>query len=81
VNDAPRVALVTGCSRAEGIGFEICRQLAQQGITVFLTARDASKALALAATLSEQGFDVVGHALDISSVESVQAIVALIDER
>jgi NAD(P)-dependent dehydrogenase (short-subunit alcohol dehydrogenase family) len=81
MNSPNRVALVTGCSRAEGLGFEVCRQLAQQGIAVFLTARDASKALALAATLSEQGFDVTGHALDISSVESVQAIVAVIGER
>jgi len=81
MNSPERVALVTGCSRAEGLGFEICRQLAQQGTTVFLTARDEAKALELAATLSEQGFDVTGHALDISSVESVQAIVALIGER
>jgi len=81
MNSPNRVALVTGCSRAEGIGFEVCKQLAQQGITVFLTARDASKANALAAALSEQGFDVTGHELDISSVESVQVMVALIDER
>jgi len=78
---ATRIALVTGCSRAEGIGLEVCRQLAQLGITVFLTARDASKADALAATLRDQGLDVMGHALDISSVESVQAMVNLIDER
>lgn len=81
MNDAPRIALVTGCSRTAGIGFEVCRQLAEQGISVFLTARDASKANALAATLSEQGFDVTGHALDISSVGSVQAMVELIEER
>ena len=81
MNSAQRVALVTGCSRSEGIGLEVCKQLAQQGITVFLTARDASKALALAATLRDQGLDVNGHELDISSSESVQAIVNLIDER
>lgn len=81
MNSAPRVALVSGCSRAEGIGFEVCKQLAQQGVTVFLTARDEAKALGLAATLREQRFDVIGHALDISSVESVQAMVAFIDER
>jgi NAD(P)-dependent dehydrogenase (short-subunit alcohol dehydrogenase family) len=81
MNSGARVALVTGCSRAEGIGFEVCRQLAQQGITVFLTARDASRATALATTLRDQGLDVHGHALDISSVESVRAVVGLIDER
>ena len=81
MNNAARIALVTGCSRSEGIGFEVCKQLAQQGITVLLTARDSFKAIALAATLRDQGFEVSGHALDISSVESVQAIVDLIDER
>lgn len=81
MNDAPRIALISGCSRAEGIGFEVCRQLAPQGITLYLTARDASRALGLAAMLRDQGFDVTGHALDISSMESVQAMVALIDER
>lgn len=81
MNDAPRVALVTGCSRAEGIGFEVCKQLAEQGISVFLTARDASKANTLATALRDQGLDVNGHELDISSVESVQAMVTLIDER
>jgi NAD(P)-dependent dehydrogenase (short-subunit alcohol dehydrogenase family) len=75
------VALVTGCSRAEGIGFEVCRQLAQQDITVLLTARDASKAAALASSLRDQGLDVSGHQLDISSAASVQAIVKHIDER
>jgi NAD(P)-dependent dehydrogenase (short-subunit alcohol dehydrogenase family) len=76
-----RVALVTGCSRSEGIGFEVCKQLAQQDITVVLTARDASKALALATTLQDLGFNVIGHALDISNIESTQAIVRFIDKR
>jgi NAD(P)-dependent dehydrogenase (short-subunit alcohol dehydrogenase family) len=81
MNSTPRVALISGCSRSEGIGFEVCKQLAQQGITVLLTARDLSKALALAATLRDQGLDVNAHELDISSIESVQAIVNHIDER
>jgi NAD(P)-dependent dehydrogenase (short-subunit alcohol dehydrogenase family) len=77
----PYIALVTGCSRSEGIGFEVCRQLAQQGITVLLTARDESKAIELAETLRNQGLDVSGHALDISNVESVRAIGNLIEKR
>lgn len=81
MNGSQRVALVTGCSRSEGLGFEVCKQLAQRGITVFLTARDESRAVTLAATLRDQGLDVIGHGLDISSIESIEAIVDLIDER
>jgi NAD(P)-dependent dehydrogenase (short-subunit alcohol dehydrogenase family) len=78
---AARIALVTGCSRSEGLGFEVCKQLAQQGITVFLTARDETKAIALAAVLQDQGLEVSGHALDIADAESVRAIVNLVDEQ
>jgi NAD(P)-dependent dehydrogenase (short-subunit alcohol dehydrogenase family) len=81
MNSGTRLALVTGCSRPEGIGFEVCRQLAQQNITVLLTARDAAKALALAAVLREQELDVSGYALDIASAQSVKAMARLIDER
>jgi NAD(P)-dependent dehydrogenase (short-subunit alcohol dehydrogenase family) len=81
MNSAARIALVTGCSRAEGLGFEVCKQLAQQGITVVLTARDAVKSTQRAATLQDQGLEVSGQALDITSVESVRAIVDFIDKR
>ncbi|KAL6911891.1 hypothetical protein ACP4OV_000696 [Aristida adscensionis] len=38
---AKRVALVTGGNR--GMGFEICRQLASNGLAVVLTARSAAR--------------------------------------
>jgi NAD(P)-dependent dehydrogenase (short-subunit alcohol dehydrogenase family) len=81
VTDTHRIALVTGCSRAEGIGIEVCRQLAQQNITVYLTARDAKKAWACAESLRDEGLDVQDHALDISSSDSIAAVVKLLDER
>jgi NAD(P)-dependent dehydrogenase (short-subunit alcohol dehydrogenase family) len=45
-----RIALVTGANR--GIGKEVCRQLAQQGVTTLLTARSLEKARAAAADLA-----------------------------
>ncbi len=78
MSNAHRVALVTGCSRAQGIGFEVCRQLGQLGMAVFLTARDSGKAEALASTLRDEGLDVTGHALDISNAESVRSIIEVI---
>jgi NAD(P)-dependent dehydrogenase (short-subunit alcohol dehydrogenase family) len=43
---ASRIALVTGVGRREGIGYEVCRQLAGQPITVLLTARNSERARA-----------------------------------
>lgn len=81
MSSTTRVALVTGCSRAQGLGLEVCKQLAEQGITVFLTARAPSRARALAEGLRSQGLDVHDRQLDISSDESVRAIALLIEER
>src|SRR3712207_6262754 len=44
-----KVAFVTGAGR--GIGLEVCRQLAERGMTVVLTARDLEKARAAAEQL------------------------------
>lgn len=78
MTSSERVALVTGCSRAGGIGFEVCKQLAGKGITVFLTARDEAKAKELAGKLVDKGLNVQPHALDISSPESVDAVIRTI---
>jgi short-subunit dehydrogenase len=42
------IALITGASRANGLGFETARQLGQKGYTVFITARELFKAESLA---------------------------------
>jgi len=71
---ASRVALVTGASREQGIGFEICRQLGQRGFQVILTARSLDSAQNRAKALQDEGLDVVPLTVDISSDSSVNAL-------
>ena len=56
-----RVALVSGGNR--GLGFEVCRQLADMGFTVMLGARDLEKGRAAAARLPKS---VVAIELDVA---------------
>jgi NAD(P)-dependent dehydrogenase (short-subunit alcohol dehydrogenase family) len=74
---AARVALVTGVGREEGLGFEICRQLAGLGMTVLLTARRAGQARALAAKLVGAG-DVRAFGLDVADDAGVEACAGLV---
>ena len=73
--------LVTGCSREQGIGFEVCRQLGQQRYAIILTARDIDKAESLASALRDERLDVKAHALDISDIDSVRILMELVTEQ
>lgn len=76
------VVLVTGAGREEALGFEVCRQLAQAGHTVLLTARDGDAANALAEKLRQMDLgEVFGHPLDVADPKSREAIVDLIERR
>jgi NAD(P)-dependent dehydrogenase (short-subunit alcohol dehydrogenase family) len=66
-----RVAIVTGGNR--GIGLEVCRQLATQGLRVVLTGRDHKKAKAAAEDLRAKKLDVTGVALDVTDADSIHA--------
>jgi NAD(P)-dependent dehydrogenase (short-subunit alcohol dehydrogenase family) len=75
-----RTALVTGGNR--GIGLEICRQLAGQGIQVVLTARDLSQAEAAARELDRAAPGAVtALRMDATDEESVVAAFKEVDER
>ena len=80
VANAPRTrdhALVTGGNR--GIGLEVCRQLAERGMRVFLTARSLDKAQRAAAPLAAKRLDVVPLELDVASVESIRLATTAIE--
>lgn len=72
-----RVALVTGANK--GIGFETARQLAAQGITVYLGSRDTARGAAAVEALQAQGLDAHLLTLDVTSPESLAAGVATIE--
>jgi NAD(P)-dependent dehydrogenase (short-subunit alcohol dehydrogenase family) len=64
-----RIALVTGGNR--GIGLEICRQLAKQGIRVLLGSRDSAKGAAAAGELIAAKLPVEVRELDVAHDESI----------
>ncbi|XP_062190558.1 (+)-neomenthol dehydrogenase-like isoform X2 [Phragmites australis] len=76
-----RLAVVTGGNR--GIGLEVCRHLAVQGVTVILTARnenrgkDAVESLGHGSNLS----NIIFHQLDILDNDSVSSLAQHIETR
>ena len=70
-----RVALVSGGNR--GIGLEVCRQLAERGITVVMGSRNAEQGREAAAELPD---GVVVHQLDVADPESVERLARSVEE-
>jgi len=64
-----RTALVTGGNR--GIGLEVCRQLAERGLSVILTARDPGLGRAAAEQLASGGAPVRFEPLDVADAAAV----------
>ncbi|KAI3787601.1 hypothetical protein L1987_42186 [Smallanthus sonchifolius] len=74
-----KIAVVTGGNK--GVGFEICRQLADKA-TVVLTARDEKRGTDAVAKLHSSGLpDVVFHQLDVTDPASIASLANFIDAR
>jgi len=69
-NSKGKWGIVTGGNR--GLGLETCRQLAQKGYSVVLTARDLTQAQEAAANLARAGTVQAAH-LDVTDEASVRA--------
>ena len=74
---AGKVALVTGASR--GIGLEIARLLASQGMMVAMNAR-SELVVQEAQGLRENGWQAMAFIADISRKAEVEAMVARIEQ-
>ncbi|KAM4115463.1 hypothetical protein ACJW30_04G152300 [Castanea mollissima] len=75
--ESKRVAVVTGANK--GIGLEISRQLALNGVKVILTARDVKRGTEAVETLKAAGYsDLSFHQLDVSDPVSFSAFVNFI---
>ncbi|CAI9101770.1 OLC1v1039179C1 [Oldenlandia corymbosa var. corymbosa] len=78
-----RYAVVTGGNK--GIGFEICKQLASQGVTVVLTARDEKKGNeAVEKLVKDSGIsdkNLIFHQLDVMDPNSIATLVEFINSK
>src|SRR5690606_31431562 len=73
---SPRIALVTGANK--GIGLEIARQLASEGIIVYIGARDPARGEAAASSLAAEGLAVKSLVLDVTDEASIGAAAAVL---
>lgn len=73
-----RIALVTGASK--GIGYEVAKQLGEQGITVLVAARTQAAADEAAAKLQSEGVQASGVELEVTNGEHIEKLARWIGE-
>jgi NAD(P)-dependent dehydrogenase (short-subunit alcohol dehydrogenase family) len=71
------IVVVTGGNR--GIGFEICRQLAERGAQVVLTARKPEAGPAALSKLASQKLSAQFHSLNVTEPPSVAELRDFLD--
>ncbi|KAJ8900379.1 hypothetical protein K2173_025019 [Erythroxylum novogranatense] len=77
-----KYAVVTGGNK--GIGFEICRQLASNGIVVILTSRDEKRGLEAVEKLKKSGISsdyVMFQQLDVADTDSIASLADFVKNR
>lgn len=74
-----KVALVTGASRAIGLGVAVARTLAEKGHHAIVTARDGAQAGEQAAMLRSEGFSAEGLRLDLADTDDFARIAGHIN--
>jgi NAD(P)-dependent dehydrogenase (short-subunit alcohol dehydrogenase family) len=78
MSQATTVALITGANK--GIGFEIARQLGEQGIIVLVGARDLTRGRAAASQLQAQSINAQAIQIDVTDQATIDAAAASIDK-
>lgn len=79
MNDARRIAVVTGANR--GIGLATAKGLAEKGFTVVMTARDPRRGEEARTRLISAGLEAVLRKLDVTRSEDTQALARWLQEQ
>ena len=72
-----KIAVVTGGNK--GVGFAICRRLAEEGVLVVLTARSAKRGEAACRKLQGDGHDVRFHPLDVTEEDAPKKLAVFLE--
>ncbi len=79
MSENKKIALITGANK--GIGFEVARQLAEQGITVLLGARNLERGEEAATKLRDENYDAHFVRLDLQDAATHNAAAQFIEEK
>jgi NAD(P)-dependent dehydrogenase (short-subunit alcohol dehydrogenase family) len=74
-----KTALITGANK--GIGYEVARQLTQQGVRVFIAARNSNAGQQAAKRLQDDGGQAEFLELDVADEDSITAAAREFDTR